>query len=183
MPAQKLAGVTVDHQRERRPAVLTGPDPRQIRRPVARQGIATHRNVREGPLVRRGSDGRNGLDTRPHPDGALANLPALELKDPLHRVLVEAEQPRDCAVAEGRLGLDHDLDRLGEAGIDLRRRFAWCVVDRPPRHPEPGAELGDRHRDALRKKALLDALNHLSSAASSRACAFFRARISSMASP
>ena len=29
----------------------------------------------------------------PHPDGAPAHLPALELEDPRHRVLVEAEQP------------------------------------------------------------------------------------------
>lgn len=70
VPAQEFAPVAIDHQGERRPAVLAGPDPRQIRRPA---------------LVRRRGDRGHRLDPRSHADGALAHLPALDLKDPLHR--------------------------------------------------------------------------------------------------
>lgn len=85
MPAQQLARVTVDHQRQRGPAILAGPDSCQVGRP---------------PLIGRCSDGGHRLDPRSHTNRALANLPALELEDPLHRVFVEAEQPRDRAIAK-----------------------------------------------------------------------------------
>lgn len=106
VPAQKLTGVTVDHQRERCPAILAGPDAGQIRRPA---------------LVWRDGHGRDGLDTRPHAHGALTNLPALELENPLDRVFIKAQQPSNSAIAEGGLLLDHGFDRVREAGIDLRQ--------------------------------------------------------------
>lgn len=122
--------------------------------------------------------------------------PTSELKDPLHRVLVEAQEPRDGAIAKGGLGLDHRLDRLGKAGIDLRGGLGRRVIDRPPRHPEPGAKRGDRYHDAFRQKALKErpvqflatvartsGATMARSSRSMRACSYFRARSSSMASP
>ena len=52
---------------------------------------------------------------------------------------------------------------------DLRRGFHRLVVDRAPGNAEPRAELGDRHCDALRQEALLDATDQFPSCASSRA--------------
>lgn len=75
VPAQQLARVAVDHQRQRGPAVPAGPDAGEIGRPS---------------LVRRGGDGRHALDAGPYAHVALADLPAPEPKYPLHSVLVEA---------------------------------------------------------------------------------------------
>ena len=168
MPAQQLPGMAIDHERERGPAIPAGPDAGDIRGPA---------------FVRRRGDGWNGLDAGPHADGPLPDLPALEPEDPLHRVLVEAQEPGHGAIAEGGLLLDHRLDRLGEARIDPRSGLHRLVVDRAARHAEPGTEPGDRHRDALGAEALLNAKDQFPSCASSRACNFFRARSSSMASP
>ncbi len=108
MPSQKFAGVAVDHQCQRGPAITTCPDPAEVRGPA---------------LVGRGGDRRHGLNTGPHADRPLANLPSLDLEDPLHRVFVEAQKPSHGPVTEGRFLLDHGLDRLREAGIDLGRCF------------------------------------------------------------
>lgn len=119
-----------------------------------------------------------------------------EMLNPLDRVLVEPREPRDGAIAEGGLGLEHRLDRLGDARIGLRRRLDRRVIDCPPRHAEPGAELGDRHCDALGQQALMErpdqlfgavlgpmAHSPLTPSRSMRAASFFRARSSSIASP
>lgn len=91
------------------------------------------------------------MDAGPHADGPLPDLPALEPKDSLHRVLVEAQKPGHGAIAEGGFLLDHRLDGLGEAWIAPRSGLHRRIVDRAARDAEPGAELGDRHRDALRE--------------------------------
>ena len=77
--------------------------------------------------------GPHRLDAGPHADRALADLPALDLEDALHRVLVEAQKPGHGPVTEGRFLLDHGLDGLGEAGTDLRRGLGQLVVDGPTR--------------------------------------------------
>lgn len=130
MPAQKLAGMAVDHQCKRCPAISPCPNAAQIRRPA---------------LVRGRGDGRQRLDPRAHTDRSFANLPALDLEDPLNRVFIEAQEPSHRAIAKGWFCLDHHLDRVGKPGIDLRRGLGWLVVDRPARHTEPGAQLGQRH--------------------------------------
>ena len=85
MSAQQFSRVTVDHQRERGPAIATGPDSAEIRRPAHIGG-------------RR--DGRHGLHTWAKPHRAFLHLPAAELKHALDGVLVEAQQMRDGAIAE-----------------------------------------------------------------------------------
>lgn len=50
------------------------------------------------------------------------------------RVLVEAEKPSHRAIAEGRLLLDHLLDRVGEARIDLRCGLGRLIVRRGTRN-------------------------------------------------
>jgi hypothetical protein len=127
--------------------------------------------------------GPHRLDAGPHADRALADLPALDLEDALHRVLVEAQKPGHGAIAEGWLLFDHGLDRLGEAGIDLWRGLGWFVIDRPSRHAKPGTELRQRHRSPIRQKALMERPDQLPSSRSMRAASFFLARSSSMASP
>ena len=56
-------------------------------------------------------------------DGSLAGLPALGLEDPLNRVFVDLQQARHGSITKLRLGLDHLLDRLIKALLDLRRRL------------------------------------------------------------
>jgi len=158
MPARQFAGVAVDDQRQRGPAVLSCPDPTHVRRPA---------------LIRPGRDRRDCLDPRTHADRTPANLPSLELKYPLDRVLVEPQEPGHGPVTERRFLLDHRLDGLGKARINLRNGFGGPVINRPARHAKPGAKPGQRNLDAFSEKALLDALDHLSSAASSRAWYFF----------
>jgi hypothetical protein len=135
LPAQKLTGVAVNDQSRRGPAVAASSDPAEIRRPA---------------FVRRGCERGHRLDPWTHADRALANLPALDLEDLLHRVLVEAQKPDHRAVAEGRLLLDHGLDRLGKARIDLRCSLCRLVVDYPLRHAKPYTKFGQRHRDPIR---------------------------------
>ena len=76
MPAQKFARVAVNRQRQSGPAVAPGPNPAQVCRTA---------------LVWSCRDRWNGLDAGPHADRALADLPALDLQDTLHRVSVEAQ--------------------------------------------------------------------------------------------
>ena len=163
MPARQFAGVAVDDQRQRGPAVLSCPDPIHVRRPA---------------LIRPGRDRRDCLDPRTHADRTFANLPSLELKYPLDRVLVEPQEPGHGPATERRFLLDHRLDGLGKARINLRKGFGGPVINRPARHAKPGAKPGQRNLDAFSEKALLDALDHLSSAASSRAWySFSRAQL------
>lgn len=58
---------------ERRPAIAASPHATHICRPA---------------LVRRSDDRRHGLNTWPEANWPFANLPAHQLEDPLHRILV-----------------------------------------------------------------------------------------------
>ena len=167
MPAQQLAGMAVDHQCQRCPSIPACPDPAQVRRP---------------PLIGCLGDRRQRLDSWPEADRALSHLPALELEDALNGVFIEAQQMRHRAIAERRRLFDHGLDRLGQLGIELRCRLHRPVIDSTSRHVEPAAKLAQRHFKAVITQALLDRENHFSSSPS-RACSFFRARNSSIASP
>jgi len=113
MPARQFADEAVDDQRQRGPAVLSCPDPIHVRRPA---------------LIRPGRDRRDCLDPRTHADRTPANLPSLELKYPLDRVLVEPQEPGHGPVTERRFLLDHRLDGLGKARINLRNGFGGPVI-------------------------------------------------------
>jgi hypothetical protein len=65
---------------------------------------------------------RQDLHARAEADWALLHLPAFELENALHRVLVDVEQVSHGAITERRVLLDHCLDGSGE----------W---DRPPVSP------------------------------------------------
>ena len=51
--------------------------------------------------------GDPGFDPGPESDRPLAHLPALDLEDPLHGVLVHVEQMHHGPIAERRVLLDH----------------------------------------------------------------------------
>lgn len=51
-------------------------------------------------LIQGRGDRRQRQDAGPHVDGAFTDLAGLQLEDPLHRVLVEAQQEGQRAVAE-----------------------------------------------------------------------------------
>lgn len=135
VPTEKLTRVAVDDQSQRSPSALASLDTEEIGGPV---------------LVRRGCDGRQRLDGWPHDNGTFADLSVLQLEYPLHRVLVEAQQEGRRAVAKRWVLLDHGLDRLGEAGIDLCGGLGRLVVDRPSRNAKPSAELHQRHPNPVR---------------------------------
>src|SRR5690606_39724899 len=139
--------------------IPAAPDPAQVGRP-ALIGCACHRRQRLDPWA---------LANRP-----LAYLPALELEDALHGVLVHAQQPGYGAVAERRLLLDQLLDRLGQLRPHLRRGLGGPVIHRPPRPAEPAAQLGDRNLDPFVLQSLPDRASALS-ALPSRDSQFVRA--------
>jgi len=168
LPAKQFSRVTVDHKSQGLPAITVRPHTAQIRRPA---------------FVRRCGDRRQCFDTRPMPNGSLANLPAFELENPLDRVLVELLQARHGSVTKRRLSLDHLLDRFGKALLDLRRRFNGLVVHGTARNLEPTTEFGHRNRESVFLQALLDVKDHVSSFFANRASHFFRARSSNIASP
>lgn len=112
----------------------------------------------------------------------LSDLPALELEDPLDRVLIKPQQMRHRPVAERRLFLDQGLNRFHKGRVHFGRRAAWLVVDAAPRNAKPAAEFGQRNLKTIVFQSLPDAINYGSSLPS-RDCNFFRARNSSMASP
>src|SRR3990167_9217156 len=64
----------------------------------------------------------------------------------------------------------------------LRHRLGWSVVERPPGHLEPAAQLADGDLETVFLESLPDRFDQLSSL-SNRDWSFFRARSSSMASP
>ena len=76
VPTQQFPAEAVDHQRQRGPAVTPGPNTAQVGRPA---------------LVGMGGPGTPRLDPGPKPDRARPDLPAAQLKHPLHRVLVKPE--------------------------------------------------------------------------------------------
>ena len=79
------------------PAVLSCSDTAQICGPTL-IWVSSHRGQR--------------LNSGSKPDGSLLDLPALELKDALHRVLVHVQQIRHRAVTKRRVFFDHGFDRL-----------------------------------------------------------------------
>lgn len=113
--------------------------------------------------------------------GACGPLPAWKMRWTVF--LLKPGRPRHCAIAEGRLGLDHRPDQLGKAGIDLRCGPGCFVMHRPSRHAEPGAEPAQRHLDLVRRMALLKRPDQSPSSRSMSACSLFRASSSSMTPP
>lgn len=95
------------------PAISATPDTAQVRRPA---------------FIQRGRDGGDDPHTRPEADRMFANLPMLELENPLYRVLVEPQQMRHRAVAERWVLFDHLLDGRREAFLQ-RERVAIAVHD------------------------------------------------------
>ncbi len=126
LPAKQLPCMAVDHDRQCEPAIMAAPDPAEIRRPA---------------FIRTRSNRGERLDPRPKANRALAHLPALDLEDPLDGVLIEAQKIGHRAIAEGRLLLDHRLDRLDKGGVEPRRRLAGLVIDRPSGHVKPLTKL------------------------------------------
>jgi hypothetical protein len=114
LPAKQFSRVAVDDESQGLPTITTRPDTAEIRCPA---------------FVRRCGDQRQCFDTGTMSDGSFANLPALELEDPLYRVLVELQQARHGSITKRRLCFDHLLDRLSKALLNLRRRFTGLVVD------------------------------------------------------
>src|SRR6056297_327219 len=167
LPAKQFPAVAVDHERERQPAVPAAPDPAQIRGPA---------------LVRRCRYRGQRLDPWPMANRSLADLPAFDLEDPLHGVLVHPQQSRHSPIAKRGLLLDQGLDRCGQLWPHLRGRLGRPVIHRPTRHLEPAAQLADRDRKSICLQSLLDREDQLSSLPN-RDANFFRARSSSMASP
>jgi hypothetical protein len=96
MPAQKLSGVAVDHQRQGHPAVSSRPDATKVSRPA---------------LIRRDRDRGQRLDSGPKANRALFNLPASDLEDPLNGVLVHVQKARHGSVAIRGVLLNQCLDR------------------------------------------------------------------------
>lgn len=92
---------------------LARPDPQVL--PTPHPASPDPAEICRPSLAGRGSNRWNGLDPWPHADRALADLSALNPKDPLHRVLVEAKKPGNRSVTERRFLLDHCLDRHGKA--------------------------------------------------------------------
>jgi hypothetical protein len=91
MPAQKLSGVAVDHQRQGHPAVPTRPDAAKIGRPA---------------LIRRDRHRGQRLDSGPKANRALLHLPTPDLEDSLNGVLVHVQEARHGSVPVGGVLLD-----------------------------------------------------------------------------
>jgi len=83
MPTQQLSRLASYHQCQAGPNIFASPDPAQTSRP-AFIGRFGHRQQR--------------LDERPEAHRTLGYLPALVPKQPLHRVLVHAQQMRHRTV-------------------------------------------------------------------------------------
>ena len=77
VPAQQFARMAVDDQGQHGPTIASRPHPAQVRRPA---------------FVRRSGHRRQSLDAGTESHRPLLHLPAHQLEDPLHRVLVEPQQ-------------------------------------------------------------------------------------------
>lgn len=168
MPAQEFPRVAIHDKRQGGPTLLSSPDTAQVGGPWL-----------VWPLCNRWK----GFYARPSTNGPFAHLPALDLEDAPHSVFVEPEKPGDGAISERRLFLDQRLDGLNELIVQLWRGLRRFVIDRAARDIELGAQFRHWHDDPIVEKALLDAADHLSSSASSKAWSFFLARSSNIASP
>ena len=80
--------MAVDDERKRQPAIASAPDTAKICSPA---------------LVRSRCKRWHSLNARSVLNRTLPNLPTLEFEDPLHRVLVKAEQIGDRSVPKGWL--------------------------------------------------------------------------------
>ena len=118
--------MAINDEGKGKPAIFTTPYPTKISSPAL-----IRRRCNRGKSLYPGS-----MTYRP-----LSDLPALELEDPLDRILVKPEQIGDSSIAKRRLFLDHRLDRFGKGRIDLRRSPSWLVVDAAPGHAEPATKL------------------------------------------
>src|SRR3546814_522907 len=120
--------------------------------------------------------------SRPKADGSFLYLPAFELEDALHGVLIETQQIRHRPITKGWRLFDHGFDRFGKLRVDFGRSLNRLVVHRASGNTEPLAKLGDRDVKTFFFQSLADHLDHFSSSPN-RDCNFFLARSSSIASP
>lgn len=109
-------------------------------------------------------------------DRALLHLLAIQLKYPLHCVLVEAQQASGRAVAEGRMLLDQLLDRDAELLLHHRWLTIRALVLGPPQDIEPSAQPTDRDLMTLVFNSLPDRVDHFASSFS-RDSNFFCAQL------
>src|SRR5688572_22564925 len=88
------------------------------------------------------------------------HLPSHQLEDTLNRVLVEAQQMSDRAVAESRMLFNELFDRLCEPILDDRSLLRRAVVHRPARYADPATQLANRYCETVRFQSLADRLDH-----------------------
>src|SRR5450830_242149 len=100
MPAKQFTGMAINHKRQYGPAIASSPDTTQVCRPALVWG-RSHR--------------RQDLHPWPEANRAFLHLPTSKLEDPLHGVLVEAQEGRHCAISERGFFKNHLLDRFGKA--------------------------------------------------------------------
>ena len=126
--------MAINDEGKGKPAIFTTPYPAKISSPA---------------LIRRRCNRGKSLYPWSMTYRPLSDLPALELEDPLDRILVKPEQIGNRSITEGWFLFDHRLDRLSKSRINLRRCPAWLVVDAAPGHAEPMAEFGDWNLEAF----------------------------------
>jgi hypothetical protein len=114
VPSEQFPGVAIDHQGQRSPVVPATPNPAHIR------GTA---------LIWSRGNRRQRLNPRPESNRSFTNLPAHDLEHALDGVLVHVQQVRYGAIPEGRVLLDHGLDRLDELGLHLGIALGGLVVN------------------------------------------------------
>src|SRR5690606_4899260 len=122
MPAEQFTRVAVDDQRQRRPTISACPDTAQISRPA---------------VVGSCCNGWLGLAPWSWPYGTLLYLPALQLEDALHVLLVRAQQLRNRPMPDRRRFFDHRFDRFCQFRFDLRRGLCGLVIHRAAGNTEP----------------------------------------------
>ncbi len=159
--------MAVNYQGQGCPAISSSPDSAKVSGPA---------------FIRRRRHRGHGLHSRPKADGALSNLLATDLEDPLYGVFVKPQKVSHRSIPKRRLLLDHRLDRRLKPLLNLGRCLSRPVIDSPPRNLKPPAELRHRHLDSIFFQFLFDGCDYLSSPPN-REFNFFRAPSSSMASP
>ena len=115
--------ITIEGQGQ--PNILPAPDPAKFCRPAF-----------IGPR------GNRGERLYPEPEGnrTFAELPALELKDPLNPGLVDARQDGHRPISERRSFLKNRPDRLNKGGLQTRR-VARLAIECPTRDIQPLTKL------------------------------------------
>lgn len=96
-------------------------------------------------------------------DKPLPDLPAFDLEDSLHCVLVEAEQVGHRPIAERGLVLDQGFDGRGKGRVERGGCPARLVVEAAPGNAKPAAQLADGDLEAVCFQSLQDGLDHGSS--------------------